>query len=686
MLNVQKFFSWFLAQEDIPAAHNQNDRLYMKTDYGFWDSPLKAENIAGGVLRFGDVVSFQEDVYWSESRPLEKGRMSIMHWQEAKGAVEILPAPYAARSKVHEYGGGALCACEIGVAFVNESDQDIYLIKDDGDIIRLTNTPNWRYADLVYDELRKRFIAIGEYDNKSNHHPLNKIISIHVNETKPETAPDIVVEGHDFFACLALSPCYEKLAFISWNLPDMPWDGAQLYLKTLNQSTTPLQLTSKSERGLTPHWLNEHTLAMVIEDEEKGAHICAYNCEENQRKILNFGTDSLPDIFLPLWQFGMRSVCYQNGNIYALTGFENGKPILRLRAETSSESQNSSVIFDVELEGVLDRITVMGKHVGGILASASSPPAIQRIRVNHEGKSQLQTLSAVTSALLSEETISKAEIIHFKAGDQTGYALYYPPTHAGEEVNIDQPAPLIVSAHGGPTGFAGRGFDAKIQYFTSRGFGYLDVDYRGSAGYGRAYREALDKQWGIADVEDIISATASLIAEGKADSKAIFISGSSAGGYSVLSALTQSDQFAGGVSRYGICDMGKLAQSTHKFEAGYLDRLFGIGAKAQPHQRESVLKSRSPLYKADQISAPVLFLQGSEDKVVPPDQAEMMAKALKEKGIKTAIRIFEGEGHGFRNPENIIEALELELGFYQSRLKEIYGLKDINLIRDIEWL
>ena len=399
---------------------------------------------------------------------------------------------------------------------------------------------------------------------------------------------------------------------------------------------------------------------MVIERAENGkGKLFILNIETNEAQVLELSEDIDIDLFLPLWQFGMSSYAIDFKGSACVAGFDSGH--FRLHY-----TENQSVISTI-IPGYIDQISMVEGLPAGIISFNDTPQCIARLKIDN-GKLKRQVISANTKLPINRNSISAPRLVQFEAGNLVGSALYYPPSLEGIDISETSLPPMIVSAHGGPTGFANRGFDPKIQYYTSRGFAYLDVDYRGSAGYGRAYREALDCGWGVADVQDIITATEMILSQGLADPNNLFISGSSAGGFSVLATLVSSQLFKAGVSRYGIGDLLKLEETTHKFEAGYIKRLIGVREDMSMEERQALYYMRSPLHHADKITSPVLFLQGQDDKVVPYSQAEMMIQALKLQNIPVAYRLFEGEGHGFRQAAHVKEAIELEYNFYAHAL------------------
>ncbi len=644
--------------------------------FGNWPSNVSAEFVAGKSLRFQSVQALDNRLYWSELRPLEKGRAALVCAPlEAAPATavitDLLAAPCSARSKVHEYGGGAFLATPTQIFFVNADDQQIWSVENitNGTSLpaaaprQITKAPEWRFADLCHDPRRQRLICVGEQQTGAGRHPKNLLVSISLAESGEDkkAGQQIVplVEGDDFYASPCLSPDGQKLAFVSWNLPAMPWESAVLQIADLEAqtSTPPLTCPNTAQTGASfqPAW-DHHGNLWFINDHSGFGQLYRHD----GKAVMAF---PLPDTEMgdPLWVFGMKTYGFlEDGRIAVLCRAKGKAWISRLDPLDKSHSPCP----DTKRSGFcgLDQLVTAGNQIAGILSSIDKPNAIASLSA-HIGETTIYKPSIALPLAREQISIAKALAFENELG-QTVYGNYYPPTNQLYQAPPNELPPVILTAHGGPTAYAHAGLTPKVQYWTSRGFGYFDVNYGGSWGFGKAYRQRLDAQWGVRDVADMVAAASYLVDADLADPSRLLISGSSAGGYTVLMALVKSKLFAAGASYYGISDLSRLYESTHKFEAGYIEKLLGLS----PHNRTKILKQRSPLFCADQISAPVIFFQGLQDKVVPPDQAELMIAALEQNGIETTYKSFAMEGHGFRTKQAIETALTMEYEFYANIL------------------
>lgn len=617
--------------------------------YGTWASPISAGLVAGKSLRLGQVQSVGSDLYWSEGRPADGGRITIVHRDADGGTVDLLPPPYSARSSVHEYGGGELLATGSGVYFVNAEDQDIYLVEADGTIARITQADGWRFSDMCLDEANGRLIAVAEiHSQEHDPEPENVLAAISL---KSERLGDVgrLAEGKDFYATPRVSPDGKTLAWLEWSLPHMPWEDATLKTAAFEGDGLSRVETIAGGNGTAafqPTWGADSTLYFVWDESGWGnLHRSGPQGPECVcRHAAEFG--------LPLWALGARSFAVLPDGRLFVTYFEEGRSHSALLAPETGEL----TALETGLANVYGP-TVLGAGIAAQITSDTEAPAIGLIEL--DGSVSIIRKSAEFD--LAPEAFSAGQTLKLEGKDgRTTWALYYPPAsvdHAGPD---GEAPPMLVSAHGGPTGMADRGLKLKVQYWTSRGFAYLDVDYAGSWGYGRDYREALNGQWGVADVEDVIAATQAVVAKGLADPGKLMISGGSAGGYTVLSALAFHDLYAAGASYYGVADLEKLLALTHKFESGYLYALTGT----EPGNTDAVFKARSPLEHAGGISSPVIFFQGDKDFVVPPGQSREMAASLESRGVPVSYFEFAGEGHGFRAADTLSRSLEAEYVFY----------------------
>ena len=620
--------------------------------FGAWPSAISARSVAGQSLKFGSINADRGTLYWSESRPDEGGRSALMGWRSNQDPVDLLPPPYSVRSRVHEYGGGAFLAADGEIYFINDQDQDVYRLTPGQAPERLTSEPGLRFADMCLDRSRSRLIAVGERHAAANDHahPENLLVQISLDKQTLGHVRDLVT-GHDFFASPTVSPDGEKLAYMAWDLPDMPWDSAALYLGTFDE-TGALPSSDCIAGGaegavFQPEWSGDGTLLFVSDKSGWGNF---YRYGDGALRQL---TKTEVEFSQPLWNLGIRYYVLLDSGLIAAVYVEDGYYRLGCIDPTSG----TIAPVDTDLRHFLS-IATDGRDLFAIGATDMSPLAVFRISLESGHATALRQSAKSTYAA---GILSKPEVLNIQnAAGQTVFGLYYPPASDIYQGPDGDTPPVILSVHGGPTASVNRGLNLKVQYWTSRGFALFAIDYSGSTGYGRAYRERLDGNWGKRDVEDCVQGAQFLAATGRADPKRLLISGGSAGGYTVLAALAASDLFAAGACYYGISDLLQLHKLTHKFEAGYLYRLLGIS----PDDGEAVFRERSPLYHVGKMTRPVILFQGVEDKVVPPDQAREIVKALRAQNVPVFYLEFPGEGHGFRKADTIEAALNHEYAFY----------------------
>lgn len=577
---------------------------------------------------------------------------------------DLTPEPYNVRSRVHEYGGAAFTVYEGVVWFVDAGDNRIHRIDKDGTIRPVTASANCSFADITFDAKRNRLIAVCE-DHSGEGEPENAIVEI-----SEQGAVRPIVAGADFYAFPCLSPSGDEFAWIEWRHPNMPWDGTALKTGLVDDDgniVEPLCLAGQEnsdspnqESVFQPCWGVDSSLTYVS-DRSGFWNLYLAGEEERHYKVnAEFG--------LPLWQLGMTTYTRISENkIICCFAVEGDWRLGELDLQSGDLRQ-----IDGPWVG-FSGLTSFGDRVYFVAALPDAPEELVELDITQGGWRVLRKSSEIE---FEENGVSVAESIEFPTQEgRVAYAnLYLPANHLYEAPEGELP-PLIVKSHGGPTGQSGRGLSLKVQYWTSRGFAVVDVNYGGSAGYGREYRERLNGAWGIVDVEDCVNAARFLSEKGLVDPDRMAISGGSAGGYTTLCALTFHSVFKAGCSSYGVGDLEALARDTHKFESRYLDRLVGLWPQAVDTYR-----ARSPIHHTDKLSCPVIFLQGADDKVVPPNQAEEMVSALDEKGLPVAYILFEGEGHGFRRAENVKKALEAELSFYG----QVFGFTPAGRIPKIE--
>ncbi len=640
--------------------------------YGTWSSPITPLSVAGNSKRFGALHLGSDAVYWSEGRPDEQGRTAIVKCDGTGQKTDVIPPQFCARSKVHEYGGGEFSVWNNRVFFVNDDDQAIYQIIDDGPPQLIIARLDWRFSDMCYDPRRQQLFAVVERHDAQTRLPLNLLVSIALDEPGPGEV-SVIAEGRDFYASPRISPCGMKLVYLCWDLPHMPWEAAELWLVKIG-AQDPISSGEIVAGGATtcvfqPQWHEDGRLIFVWDKSGWGnlyALTPGATIEPLFSEQAEFGQ--------PQWVFGMTSFALVGSDRLIARYFKHGALHLGV-FELNSRQMRKIDVSSLDMAGI--EAIVADDTTAYMLASFHHrPPVICKLEIDGSQFDILQTSSDVS---VPKKTISVGQPVSFSSTDgRTCYGIYYAPANAHFQAPKDELPPMIVSAHGGPTAMADRGLKLKIQYWTSRGFAFFDVDYTGSFGYGTDYRRALNGYWGIRDVEDVVAGALSLVAQGKADGGRLLISGSSAGGYTVLAALVSSEIFAAGAVYYGISDMFKLQQATHKFELGYIDTLMGSARDTQAE----IFTARSPIYNADQITSAVIFFQGAEDRVVPPEQSEDMAKTLEKNGVPVAYVEFSGEGHGFRNASNIETALTNEYTFYA----RVLGLTNSGQLPDVKIL
>jgi dipeptidyl aminopeptidase/acylaminoacyl peptidase len=613
----------------------------VKTPYGAWSSPVSANMIADTTVSLGEIIADGEDLYWLEGRPSEGGRVVLV--RNRNGAVQdITPSDYSVRSRAHEYGGGAAMVKDGTIYFVNLRDQGIYRQAEDEVPRLLTGSETDRFADMVIDRTGNRLICVRERHGQDD--VVNALVAVSL-----VSGEATVLDGeHDFVSNPRISPDGKRLAWLSWDLPDMPWDSATLWVADLTLNGTigsPVHVAGgASESVFQPEWHPDGRLVFSW-DRTGWWNLHAW---DGQKVSVLVARDA--EFGFPQWVFGMRAYdILPSGDIvsaYSRGGLWN---LLRITGDS---------IYEIETPYTdIAGVRALGNQVVFIGSSALQATAIVRC-VPETGETTV--IKRSFEQVIDDADLSVSEPVTFDTTDGAqAYGFYYPPCSAAHLGLEDEHPPLIVRGHGGPTGSSSASLVLAIQYWTSRGFAVLDVNYRGSTGFGRAYREALYGEWGRADVDDMVAGARYLVAQGKADPQRLVIRGGSAGGFTALAALAFKDTFSAGASLYGIGDLMALARDTHKFESRYLDQLIGPYPEA-----EQLYLERSPINYVDGLNRPVIFLQGSEDKVVLPNQAETMVAALDVKGIPVAYVLFEGEGHGFRRAENVCRALEAELEFY----------------------
>ncbi|WOQ70336.1 prolyl oligopeptidase family serine peptidase [Microbacterium limosum] len=624
--------------------------------FGSWPSPLDAHEVTRGAPRIDGARFVADRIWWSESLPAERGRTAILSVPGTRPGDEpevVLPAPWSARSRVHEYGGGAWAALGDDLVFVEHSDQRIYRLSPDAGAAPRALTPagdGLRFADLTI--AGGRLLAVSERHGEARV-PERAIMEVPLDGSAAEDSGRLVVlaAGHDFFAAPALSPRGDRLAFIAWSHPSMPWDATTLVVA--EGGTERVLAGGPGESVLQPAWIDDDTL-LYTTDSSGRWQLVRHDVGSGEATVLTHGD---ADTGGPLWNLGARWFTPTGPGRIVAARTQGRDELIVIDDEGARPLATplSAQILVRDADG--DRLLVTG-------AGAEVPAGLWLVDASAGASAPVRVRGGDLGR--NPAWYPRARELTVEGPHGPVHAFVYPPTNPGVAAPEDERPPYVVTVHGGPTAHVAGEASPAVAYFTSRGIGVLDVNYGGSSGYGRAYRERLLGQWGVVDVDDVVAAARGLAEAGLADPDRLAIKGGSAGGWTVLSALTTSDAFSAGISRYGVADLRALAADTHDFEARYLDGLVGPLPEA-----ESVYIERSPLSRTDRLTAPVLLLQGADDPVVPPAQSEAVRDALAARGIPHALVVFEGESHGFRRAETIVTALESELSF----LGQVFGFE-----------
>ncbi len=638
--------------------------------FGHWPSQITAASVAEGALRFGRVQVAGSAVYWSESRPAEKGRAPVMRWSGDEGLSELLPPPYSARSRVHEYGGGEFLIAGGRLFFVNDADQDVYeaglAAKGEGSgVRRLTHVPGTRFADFAWDSRREGLICIGEtHSGEHDTLPDNAIWTVPAGPAQADAVPALLLRGHDFYASPRLNAGGSRLAFLAWDLPAMPWDAAQLFVSAIavdGSLSEPVSIAGGNGSAcFQPEWGRDGTLYFIWDVDGSG-DLYSWRQGHGLKKITHLDGD----FSMPLWSLSAasytllpqdRAYCtfVSSGEAgAAIVGLDSGEVKTQENGFTSVQTLSAGDP-GIAVAGLTDGEPLCVALVEPGTRDAPSPRIIRRSSPVSFGAGY----------------ISRPRRLQIPSSSGPIHGLLHEPQNPESKGPAGALPPLIINLHGGPTSAAVRGLKPRTLFFTARGFSWLDLDYAGSTGYGRAYRERLMGNWGIADVEDTICAARFAASTGLADARAIFVTGGSAGGYAVLMAIATASVFRGAASYYGICDLIALQKTTHKFEQGYQQALLG----ASLEEGEAIYRERSAIQHIERIATPLILFQGADDKVVPKSQSIAIADALRTKGIPVEYYEFAGEGHGFRNADTIRMCLERELDFYLTLMRQETGV------------
>ena len=633
------------------------------TPYGSWRSPITSQLVASGTTGLGQIVLDGEDIYWSEMRPTEGGRSVIVRRTPDGQISDMTPTPFNARTRVHEYGGGAFTVIDGTICFCNFADQQIYREEPGALPHPITSETGLRYADIVIDRRRSRIICVREDHTAAGFEPVNTLVSLKLEGGK---GGQVLVSGNDFYSSPRLSPDGSRLAWLTWNHPNMPWDGTELWVGELRVDGSLGHLEQVAggidESILQPEWSPDSILYFVS---DRAGWWNLYCWFQGQIKPL---CEMKTDFGRPQWVFGMSTYAFESAGCIICVYTEQG--IWRLASLDTTTGKIELIAIPYTDIRNLRASSGLAVFIAG---SPTEPLSIIRFDV---GTHRIEALRRSSDVKVDAEYLSIPKAIEFPTEKGlTAHAFFYAPRNRDHAGPSGERPPLLVISHGGPTAATSTVLSWSIQYWTSRGIAVLDVNYGGSSGYGRAYRQRLNGQWGVVDLDDCVNGARSLVKIGEVDGNRLAIRGGSAGGYTTLCALTFRNIFKAGASYFGLSDLEAFVKDTHKFESRYLDRLIG------PYpERRDLYKERSPIHFVDRISCPMILFQGLEDKVVPPNQAELMFKALREKGLPVAYVPFDGEQHGFRRAENIKRSLDAELYFYS----KIFGFKVAGAVEPVQ--
>jgi dipeptidyl aminopeptidase/acylaminoacyl peptidase len=622
---------------------------------GTWASPITAARVAAGVRPVSAPRVVGGRVLWLQSLPEEGGRMAV-----ASRDGIVTPAPFNVRTRVHEYGGGAWTAAGDTIWFSHYVDNLVYAQAGGAAPVAITPDGTQRHADLELDARHRRLIAVRE-DHGGAGEPRNTLVALKLDGSGSTT----LAEGADFYASARVSPEGRRLAWLRWNHPNMPWQGTELWLAAFADDGSLAHARcvagGASESLCQPVWAPDGRLYVVSDRSgfwnlyrlEVGGlvAVCPMDAE--------FG--------LPQWVFGQSSYGFAGPlEIVAACRADATSRLLRIDVRSGEATPIATPFGDI------GELRVAG---GVAVVEAGSPTTPTCIAAISLADGAVDVLARSADDLPDAAVLSVPGAIRYPStGGRIAHAFHYAPRNAGYRLPEGERPPLIVISHGGPTAMATSTLKLATQFWTSRGFAVLDVNYGGSTGFGRAYRERLSGQWGIVDVEDCIAGARFLVEQGLADAARLAIRGGSAGGYTTLAALAFHDVFKAGASYYGVGDLRALDADTHKFESRYTTDLL-----APLPERERLYAERSPIHAAGRLSCPVIFFQGLDDKVVPPAQAATMVAALRGQGIAVAHLEFEGEGHGFRKTDTVRRTLEAELSFYA----QVFGFEPADAIERV---
>ena len=638
--------------------------------YGSWDSPVSVELMTSASVGLGAPTLDGSDLYWLESRADQGGRASLMRWSGDGAPVELTPAPWYVRTRVNEYGGGEYAVRDGVVVFSHFADGRLYLLRDSAEPTPLTPPAGHRFADLRVHPDLDLVLAVRE-DHTGEGEPVTTLVALTLSggEGANPDGGTVLCSGADFYASPELSRD-GRLAWVEWDHPQMPWDATRLLVGRLDGhrvSDSGQVAGGERESAVHPRWTPDGTLVFLSDRSDWWNPYAWCGSDADAAGEVRCLHQAAAEFTGPMWRLGQHPYAVVGNDELLVSWGEDAGPVVGLLRLSDGERTALGPVGTGT-----GSLTVSGGRGAAVLSSPDRAPRLAVLDLSSRSWTEVRAASEVSLPL---ELVSVARPVTWPSEPGPVYGWFYPPTNPGFRAPEDTAPPLLTLSHGGPTANSPASFSLAVQYWTSRGVAVLDVNYGGSTGYGRAYRERLQGRWGLVDVADCAAGAVAMGAAGLVDGQRLAIAGGSAGGYTTLRGLTATTVFAAGISRYGVGDLESLARDTHKFESRYLDGLVGPYPAAAATYRE-----RSPINHVDSLSAPILLLQGTDDRVVPPNQAEAMAAAARAKGLPVALIMFEGEGHGFRRADNIRAATEAELYF----LGRIFGFAPADELPEIE--
>jgi dipeptidyl aminopeptidase/acylaminoacyl peptidase len=634
--------------------------------YGAWESPFPISLLTSGVVALGEVKAAGGVRWWLEGRPDEKGRQVLIRRDPDGTETRLSPEGFNVRSRVQEYGGAPYLVDGDLVVVSDFATGRLSRVVAPNELEPLTPLRAWRYADMVVDRARNRLVAIREDHEKDTLERHGEAENAVVAISLATGDVTVLVAGADFYAAPRLSPDGTKLAYLEWRHPNMPWDGTELKLADVaadGSITNATTVAGSAHDWISqPRWSPDGVLHFAA---EPGDWMNIY-------RIVAGGVEAVTDLdaefVYPDWQFGYVTYDFLPDGTIIAVGRSGGRDRLYRVGPEPRAIREIDVPFTE-----ISSIAVDGDRV---LFRGAAPDRAAAIIEIDPASGAWTSLRSSMQRPLAHDSLSIARLVEFPTTDgRTAFGQFYPPHNPAFRGPDGELPPLIVTSHGGPTASAYTGLTLSIQLFASRGFAVLDVDYGGSTGYGKAYRKRLEGQWGVVDLDDCVNGATWLAEQGLVDAEKLAIRGGSASGYTTLCAMVFSDTFKAGASYFGIADLESFRNETHKFESRYDQSLIGPWPEAR-----QLYHDRSPINFIDRWSCPVLILQGAEDRVVPPAQAEDIVDALWEKHLPHAYLLFPGEDHGFRAAENIIRSFEAELSFYG----QIFGFEPADAIEPVK--